>query len=148
MNLAQNHFLQFKTYTMDLSELLLLLHSEVQKCYDYVDDSSRNDDGIGGGLHISMEKIEIELPISLAQEEIQHTQSEFKKMPVKLQKFKRPFDEKFYGDRLKGFDVDKFKTIKGKTLGATVLNTNDKLNENFTPEFTGKLRITLKPIVK
>jgi hypothetical protein len=133
---------------MDFSELILLLHNEVQKCYDYVDASSKANDENQGGIHIAMDKIELELPISLTEVEIKHTKEDFKKFPVKLQAFKRPFDAQFYGERIEKFDLTKIKKLEGKKIGAKIISQSDNSTDAVIPELITRMRITLRPIIK
>ena len=142
---------------MDLSELILLMHHEVQKTYDLVDIAAKES---GSSLHISLERIEIELPASLSEEEVSVAEKDIQHLPISLQQFKKPFTVNAFGKFLqvktevstktksKTKTKAKSATIKGKTIGIKVLGPNDKLNEDLSAEFVGRLRIVLKPVIK
>jgi hypothetical protein len=132
---------------MEIAELILLLQNEVQRSYDLVEESLRNNSA--NPIYINIEKMEIELPVIMRENEKKVDVSKLKKQAVAEQKFHLPFDLQTLA---KSNKIDFIKSLKqkeltGKSIQIEVLSENDQKGNPISAEKIGRIRLTLKPIL-
>lgn len=132
---------------MEIAELILLLQHEVQRSYDLVEESIRNDSS--NPIYVTIEKMEIELPVIMSETEKKVDLAQLKKQTVAEQKFHLPFDLQTVMDRQKTDFIKNLtkKELKGKTIQIQVLSDQDQKANTIGSESIGRIRLTLKPIL-
>jgi hypothetical protein len=132
---------------MEIAELILLLQHEVQRSYDLVEESLRNNSS--NPIYVNIEKMEIELPVVMSESEKKVDVSQLKKQTSAEQKFHMPFDLQTMTRRNKtDFIKDvKKKELTGKTIQIQILSENDQKGNPIGAEKIGRIRLTLKPLL-
>lgn len=125
---------------MTLSELILLIHWEVQKSFNLIDDLAKSNSSTDTvNIHLGIDKFEMTIPISIKEHELYY--EEINKM-IKDERFR-----KFYYPLIIQSDAEikgKVKGIipqkKGKVLDVAVRSTFD--NQTHPNEKIGEMSIT------
>lgn len=128
---------------MKLTDLINLLHSEVQKSYDFIEEASfsrRTDSGI----HIALEKMEVDIPVTFDEKQELFNQRKVKKLPQIAQKLQVPYSAENFVISEK---IDKLKNFKGKNLEVNLISNTEKVTSDTLSKF-GRIKITLIPIKK
>jgi hypothetical protein len=133
---------------MEIAELILLLQNEVQRSYELIEDTIK--DGSSTPIYISIDKMEIELPIVVTEKEKELSVEDLKKESIALQKFQLPFSLMAISkaDKSEYIKQLKEKQVKGKSIQVEVLNESNEKTQSLTPEKIGRLRLYLKPVLK
>jgi hypothetical protein len=132
---------------MDLSELIVMLHHEVQKSYDFIDAAAKiNTPGVPV-IHISLEKMEVEVPVAVSERRSTFKYENFKGEPLHIQNFRLPYSAEVF-KKIPIQRPENMEVIKGKSVSVEILGPEDQKAENLVKEFVGRMRITLKPIIK
>jgi hypothetical protein len=130
---------------MDLSELLILLHYEVQKSYDFVHAITRSEgDKNTSVLHIALEQVEIELPVSLEERDAVFEPKKFKGLPIAVKMLNVPYSAKSTSEKI---EIPK-KELKGKAIAVKIVGPIEKVDKRFVKENLGRIKVVLKPILK
>ncbi len=126
---------------MTLSELILLIHWEVQKSFNLVDELSKSDDSTNAtNIHLGMEKFEITIPISINENEMDYSEVNRKVEDERFRKFYYPLiiqSDKEIKGKVKGISAKK----KGKVLEVEVKSIVDEKSN--PKERLGQMTITL-----
>jgi|GEM_PF-2650615 len=132
---------------MEIAELILMLQNEVQRSYDLVEESLRNNSS--NPIYINIEKMEIELPVTMRENEKKVDISKLKKQAVAEQKFHLPFDLQtiVQSNKIDFIKTLKQKELKGKTIQIELLSESDQKGSPISSEKIGRIRLTLKPIL-
>jgi hypothetical protein len=132
---------------MEIAELILMLQNEVQRSYDLVEESLRNNSS--NPIYINIEKMEIELPVTMRENEKKVDVSKLKKQAVAEQKFHLPFDLQtiVQSNKIDFIKTLKQKELKGKTIQIELLSESDQKGSPISSEKIGRIRLTLKPIL-
>jgi len=132
---------------MEIAELILMLQNEVQRSYDLVEESLRNNSS--NPIYINIEKMEIELPVTMRENEKKVDISKLKKQAVAEQKFHLPFDLQtiVQSNKIDFIKTLKQKELKGKTIQIELLTESDQKGSPISSEKIGRIRLTLKPIL-
>lgn len=129
---------------MELSELVVLLHYEVQKSYDFVKAISRVEaDPDASTLHITLEHVEIELPATLKEARFVFDPKKQKDLPASVQLLRLPYTAEVAARR-PSLPTQAF---TGKTVSVEIIGPNEKIDNRTTSEKIGKIKIILKPII-
>lgn len=132
---------------MEIAELILLLRNEVQRSYDLIDDSvSENSQS---GVYISVERMEIDIPVVLSSSKKKVSVSALKKKSLIIQKFEMPFrlaaiEKKGKLDYLAKLNQAQ---MTGDSIHIEVINQSKKTSD-VGIENIGRIKLVLKPIVK
>ncbi len=130
---------------MDLSELLVMLQYEIQKSYDFVEEISRAEkDEKTSVLHIVLERVELELPITLGETYTLFEPEKVKELPLPAQKLALPYKAQTAAKKGKVPE----KKFGGKIISAKLIGATDKIDRRATPERIGRIKIVLKPILE
>ncbi len=126
---------------MTLSELILLLHYEVQKSFNLVDElANSNDSQNTVNVHLGMEKFEITIPISINERDMYYSEVNRKVEDERFRKFHYPLiiqsDKEMKGNE-KGIPAKK----KGKVLDVAIKSIIDEKSK--PTERVGQMTITL-----
>jgi len=132
---------------MDLSELIVMLHHEVQKSYDFIDAAAKSQTPGLPVIYISLEKMEVEVPVAMSERKSTFKYKDFKGEPLHIQNFKLPYNAEIFRE-LPIKSPEEISVIKGKAVSIQILGPEDQKTENLEKEFVGRMRITLKPIIK
>jgi hypothetical protein len=123
---------------MTLSELILLIHWEVQKSYNLVEELSKPDDPANTTtVHFGMEKFEITIPISVNERDMDYSEVNKNIEDERFRKFYYPLiiqSDKDMKEKKQGMS-------KGKVLDISVSSVNDKKPN--PSERTGLMKITI-----
>ena len=130
---------------MQLSELLVLLQYEVQKSYDFVHAITRaevnKDTSV---LHISLERVEIDLPVSLEEREASYNPKQFKSLPEAVKRLNVPYSPESAARKI----PIPHKEVKGKSIHMNIVGPTEKIDETVTKEKIGRIKVVLKPVIK
>lgn len=130
---------------MDFSELLNLLHYEVQKSYDFVHAITRAEgDKNTSVLHIALERVEIDLPVTLEERDAVFEPKKLKGLPKAVKKLNVPYSEKTAADKI---HLPR-KEVKGKAVSMKIIGPIEKIDERVSKENIGRIKVVLKPIIK
>jgi hypothetical protein len=115
---------------LDLSELILLIHWEVQKSFNLIDELTRSGDSKDLiNIHMGMEKCELTIPLSFNERDKYYSEVNRMVADERFRKFYYPLiiqaDKEMKG-RVKGIAAKK----KGKVLEVSVKSTVDKKSKN------------------
>jgi hypothetical protein len=126
---------------MTLSELILLIHWEVQKSYNLIEELSKSDasnDTIN--IHLGIDKFEVTIPISINESDIYYSTVNRKVEDERFRKFYYPLiiqSDKEIGGKVKSIPAKK----KGKILEVSVKSMVDEKSK--PNERLGQMTITL-----
>jgi hypothetical protein len=126
---------------MTLSELVLLIHWEVQKSFNLIEELSKTDDAKDTvNIHLGIDKFEVSIPISINERDIYYDTVNKEVADERFRKFYYPLiiqsDEEIKG-KVRGIAAKK----KGKVLEVSVKSiTDEKSNPK---ERLGQMTITL-----
>jgi len=130
---------------MELSRLVGLIQYEIQKSYDFIEQIAKGGTGTEASvLHVSLERVELDLPVSLSEEELTFNRLELN-MPLFGKSFLMPYAPDKLAQLPKGIPRKEF---IGSILDVELLNLKDKLDEAIPTEQIGRIKIVLKPILK
>lgn len=130
---------------MNLSELLVLLQYEIQKSYDFVEEITRvEEDKKISVLHLALERIEMELPITLREAYTLFEPEKVKELPLPAKKLQLPFKPRTASDRGKVPE----KRFAGKIISAKLIGVADKIDRRAAPERIGRIRLVVRPILE
>lgn len=121
---------------MQISELIATLHHEVAKSYTYIAEIKGGSDAEASVLHINIERMEIELPVTLSQQDIEFNPQNFKGSPRAFKKLFVPF--------LPQTNSLPQKLVKGKTIDAEVIGHVEKIDDRVSPDSIGRIKIMFK----
>jgi len=129
---------------MTLSELILLIHWEVQKSFNLVDELTKSGESKDTvNIHLGMEKFELTIPISIDEREMYYNTVNRTVEDERFRKFHYPLiiqsDQEIKG-KAKGITAKK----KGKILEVSVKSTVDEKSK--PNERLGQMTITLSRI--
>jgi hypothetical protein len=124
---------------MQISELIATLHHEVAKSYTFIAETKGDVGAEASVLHINIERLEIELPITLSQQEVEFKPTDVKGQPIAFQKLSMPFTP--HKDR-----VPK-KPVTGKTIMAEIVGPAEKVDDRVSPESVGRIKIMFKLVI-
>jgi hypothetical protein len=129
---------------MDLSELVVLLHYEVQKSYDFVEAVSRTEaDGNASVLHLALEQVEIDLPASLEEVDSIFDPQKVIELPLSTKLLKVPYTPE--SATQKGWLPKK--AVIGKAVSVKSVSPIEKPDQRVAAETIGRIRVILKPII-
>ncbi len=131
---------------MDMCELLNLLHHEAQKTYDFVHAVTRPEGGKDAStLHIAMESIEIEVPVTMTARDAVFDPTAVKGLPRTAQALRIPYLAS--GKTHQGVSIPR-KRVEGKSLVLEVVGPIEKLDDRVAKESIGRIKVVLKPVLK
>jgi hypothetical protein len=129
---------------MNLSELLVLLQYEIQKSYDFVEDITRAEGKDTSVLHIAIEMVEIELPITVAETQVTFDPKKVEKLPLPVKKLSIPYKML---EVVKRGEVPQAK-FKGQSVAVGVVGPTEKKDKEITKEQIGRIKVVLRPILR
>jgi len=130
---------------MKIHELVAALQYEVQKSFEFAENSAKLSQAKSGPLlHISVERMEVELPVKLSEIRDEINLSSLKDLPASIQKFRLPFTV----ETAIGKDLGKRKTIKGTAIDVVIVSPDDSKSEDVASEKIGRIKVVLKPVFK
>lgn len=128
--------------------MILLLHHEVQRSYDFVETTARETPSNTSNIYMAIDKLEVELPVVLHSAEKKVSKSNLKKEKGSIRKFNAPFELRNYaGAGLEELLKATSKDLKGKSIQLQIVGPEEAKSPDLSPEKIGRVRITLKPIV-
>lgn len=129
---------------MDFSELLILLHYEVQKCYNFVEAITRVEGNKDiSVLHIALERVEIDLPVTLEERESVYDPKVLKGLPEAVKMLNVPYSAKLIAERIRIPQEE----VKGKAISVKIVGPIEKIDERVVKENIGRIKVILKPII-
>jgi hypothetical protein len=129
---------------MDLSELIVLLHYEVQKSYDFVDRVSRTETEPNVSfLHLALEQVELELPVRLEERDAIFDPKKVIGLPRSAQLLQVPYTP----DSATKKDWLPNEPTTGKAVGVNIVGPIEKIGQPTITENIGRLKVVLKPIL-
>ena len=134
---------------MELSELLALLHYEIQKSYDFAEHIARGEAGpTTSVLQVALERVELDIPVSIAEGEraFNRSSKQMQKLPTYAKRFLLPYSPEQLAVIKKG-GIPKGEVV-GRTLDIQLIGPAEKIDETRNAENIGRLRIVLKPVIK
>jgi len=129
---------------MQIHDLLIMLQHEVQKSLDFIDETRGVNDPNTPVIHISLESVELELPIVLSEADLSWDPKEMKGAPGAVKRLKIPYTPATAVER---GHIPR-KTVTGKGINAEVIGPLEKLDEKAQKEYLGRIKVVLKPILK
>lgn len=129
---------------MEIHDLLLTLLYEVQKTFDFVDRSNVGSPSGASPIHMTLETVEVELPIAMSGKEVTFSPGAFKGQPKAVKRLYLPYSEKAAMDK----QYVPRKQVSGRTVVAEIVGPTEKLDEQVVKERLGRIRVVMKPIVK
>ena len=130
---------------MKIHELIAALQYEVQKSFEFAENSVKLSQAKSGpSLHISVESMEVELPVKLSEIREEINLASLKDLPASIQKFRLPFTV----ETAIGKDLGKRKTIKGTTIDVAIVSPDDSKSDDLGSETIGRIKLVLKPVFK
>ncbi|MFZ5354053.1 MAG: hypothetical protein ACOZCL_15215 [Bacillota bacterium] len=129
---------------MNMHELILMLQYEVQKSLDFIDSTSGKKTDDTSILHISLERVEMELPISISEKEVIFDPKALKGMPQVYKRLQLPYTSA----AAEGKTYIPKKVVKGRGIETKILGPIDKLDDKLEKEFIGRIKVVMKPIIK
>ena len=124
---------------MQISELIATLHHEVAKSYTFIAETKGGTGTETSVLHINIERLEIELPVTLSEQEVEFNPANVKGQPIVFQKLSVPFTPR------KG-DLPS-EIVTGKTIMAEIVGDMEKLDDRVSPESVGRIKIVFKLVI-
>jgi len=128
---------------MQIGELIATLQHEVQKSYTFINETRSDVKTEASVLHIALERVEVELPITLAEEEVVFDPKAVKGIPNAIKKLGVPFSPQSVGH--KGYLPKK--QIKGKSISAEIVGHVQKIDEKVSKETLGRIKVIFKLVV-
>ncbi len=129
---------------MQIHDLLILLQHEVQKSLTFIDETRGVKDPTMSAIHISLESVEIELPIVMSEAELTWDPNEFKGLANSIKRLKMPYTPESAVTR---GQVPR-KKVLGKVVDAQIVGPIEKIDERTQKEYVGRIKVVLKPILK
>jgi|GEM_PF-7021617 len=130
---------------MDFSEFLILLHYEVQKCYDFVEAITRVEGNKDiSVLHIALEKVEIDLPVSLEGRDVAFDPKKLEGLPESVKMLSVPYTAKSVAEKVRLHQ----EPFTGKAISVKIVGPVEKIDERVVKENIGRIKVVLKPIIK
>ena len=130
---------------MNLSELLVLLQYEIQKSYNFIEEITRvEEDKKISVLHLALERVEIELPITLRETFTLFEPEKMNELPSPAKRLNLPFKSKTAAKRGEMPE----KKFVGKIISAKLIGTTDKIDRRATPERIGRIKLVMRPILE
>jgi hypothetical protein len=124
---------------MQISEMIAVLQNEVAKSYAFISETKGDISDGTSILHINVERVEIELPVMLNQQEVEYNPKNVKGLPTAYKKLAIPFIA-----REKTIPT---KTVTGKTINAEIVGHIEKIDDRVSPESVGRIKIVFKLVV-
>lgn len=124
---------------MQISELIATLHHEVAKSYTFIAETKGGAGTETSVLHISIERVEIEVPIMLSQQEVEFKPADVKGQPSAFQKLSVPFTPQK--------NLLPKKPVMGKTVIAEIVGHVEKMDDRVSPETVGRMKIVFKTVI-
>jgi hypothetical protein len=129
---------------MEIKDFLVMLQYEVQKSFDFVDATKGIKDSEASVLHIALEKVEVELPVTFSSKEIVYKPAESTHFSPAVKRLKLPYHEKTVIDKL----YLPRKELKGSSINVEIIGPNESIDEKYSSELIGRIKVTMKPILK
>ncbi len=129
---------------MEIHDLLILLQHEVQKSLSFIDETRGVKDPDIPAIHISLESVEIELPIVMSEAELIWDPKELKGKPGSVKRLKMPYTPEAAVTR---GQIPR-KQVAGKVVDAQIVGPIEKIDERTQKEYVGRIKVVLKPILK
>ena len=129
---------------MEIHDLLILLQHEVQKSLSFIDETRGVKDPDIPAIHISLESVEIELPIVMSEAELIWDPKELKGKPGAVKRLKMPYTPEAAVTR---GQIPR-KQVAGKVVDAQIVGPIEKIDERTQKEYVGRIKVVLKPILK
>lgn len=124
---------------MQISELIATLHHEVAKSYTFITETKGSGGAEASVLHINIERLEIDLPVTLTQQEVEFNPKNVKGYSNPFKKLVIPFTPQ------KG-NLPK-KPIIGNAIMAEIVGPAKKADDRVSPESVGRIKITFKLVI-
>ena len=125
---------------MQIGELIATLQHEVQKSYSFINETRSDVKNDASVLHIALERVEVELPITLAEEDVVFDPKTVKGVPNVIKKLSVPFSAQSVGH--KGYLPKK--QLRGKSISAELVGHVQKLDEKVSKESLGRIKVVFK----
>lgn len=129
---------------MEIHDLLILLQHEVQKSLSFIDETRGVKDPDLPAIHISLESVEIELPIVMSEADLIWDPQELKGKPGAVKRLKMPYTPEAAVTR---GQIPR-KQVAGKVIDAQIVGPIEKIDERTQKEYVGRIKVVLKPILK
>jgi hypothetical protein len=129
---------------MEIHDLLILLQHEVQKSLTFIDETRGVKDPEVPAIHISLESVEIELPIVMSEAELVWDPKELKGQPSAVKRLKMPYTPEAAVTR---GQIPR-KEVAGRVVEAKIIGPIEKIDERTQKEYVGRIKVVLKPILK
>lgn len=129
---------------MEIHDLLILLQHEVQKSLSFIDETRGVKDPDLPAIHISLESVEIELPIVMSEADLIWDPQELKGKPGSVKRLKMPYTPEAAVTR---GQIPR-KQVVGKVIDAQIVGPIEKIDERTQKEYVGRIKVVLKPILK
>jgi hypothetical protein len=121
-----------------------MLQYEVQKSMDFIDATRMTTNPELPSLHISLESVELELPILLSEADLTFDPKEYKGTAEVIKRLEMPYTPKNAVER---GSIPR-KSVAGKGVEAQIIGPLEKLDEKVQKEYIGRVKVVLKPVVK
>jgi hypothetical protein len=128
---------------MEIHDLLVLLQHEVQKSLSFIDETRGVNPEIPA-IHISLESVEIELPIVMSEVDLIWDPQQLKGTPNSVKRLKMPYTPEAAVTR---GQIPR-KQVAGKVIDAQIVGPIEKIDERTQKEYVGRIKVVLKPILK
>lgn len=125
---------------MQVSELIATLQNEVSKCYTFINETKSQVKTGDSVLHIALEKVELELPITLAEKEVMFDPKAVKGTPNALKRLGVPFSSYSVGHK----NNIPQKQIKGKGIDVEIVGPVQNIDEKVSKESLGRIKVVFK----
>lgn len=129
---------------MQIHDLLIMLQHEVQKSLTFIDETRGVKDPEVSAIHISLESVEIELPIAMEEVDLTWDPEELKGLPNSIKRLKMPYTPETAVTR---GQVPR-KKVLGKVVDTKIIGPIEKIDERTQKENIGRIKVVLKPILK
>lgn len=129
---------------MEIHDLLILLQHEVQKSLSFIDETRGVKDPDLPAIHISLESVELELPIVMSEADLIWDPQELKGKPGSVKRLKMPYTPEAAVTR---GQIPR-KQVVGKVIDAQIVGPIEKIDERTQKEYVGRIKVVLKPILK
>jgi len=129
---------------MKVHDLLIILQHEVQKSLDFIDETKGLKDPSIPAVHISLETVEIELPLTFTEVDAKWDPKEMKGNPAAVKRLEIPYIPELVAER---GQIPR-RELNGKAIETRIIGPVDKLDERTQKEMVGRIKVVLKPILK
>jgi hypothetical protein len=129
---------------MEIHDLLVLLQHEVQKSLSFIDETRGVKDPEIPAIHISLESVEIELPIVMSEVDLIWDPQQLKGTPNSVKRLKMPYTPEAAVTR---GQIPR-KQVAGKVIDEQIVGPIEKIDERTQKEYVGRIKVVLKPILK